>query len=88
MPLARPQTIPPAQKQEPASPPTLAETIQRTPMETGDTLSVQSAPIVQRAEEEAEEFEPINLMQLAHRIYPIVKRLLAVERERMPRGVK
>jgi hypothetical protein len=88
MPLARPQTSPSAQKQEPAPQPALAETIQRMPMDAADTLTAQSAPIVQRAEGEEEEFEPISLMQLAHRIYPIVKRLLAVERERMPRGAK
>lgn len=88
MPLARPQTSPPAQKQEPSPQPALAETIQRTPIDAVGTLATQSAPIVQRAEGDEEELKPITLMQLARRIYPIIKRLLAVERERMPRGTK
>jgi hypothetical protein len=80
-------TPPPPLEQPPAPRPERTEAIQREP---GPTIigSIQEAPapqgpLVQRAEEE-EEAEEIDLAELARRIYPLVKRLLAIERERMP----
>jgi hypothetical protein len=63
----------------------LAETIQRQPDPVAGTLVPQDI-VVQRAEEEDEDDEPeeLDLTELSRRIYPLVKRLLAIERERMP----
>jgi hypothetical protein len=64
-----------------------SETIQREPATVVGTLVQRDtvAAVVQRAEGEGSESEEeLDLAELAERIYPLVKRLLAIERERMP----
>jgi hypothetical protein len=62
------------------------ETVQREPDPAVPPPDIPDiSPIVQRAAAEEVEFEEeIDLTDLARRIYPIVKRLLAIERERWP----
>jgi len=63
----------------------LAETIQRQPAPAVGAFVPQDI-VVQRAEgeEEVDEPEELDLAELSRRVYPLVKRLLAIERERMP----
>jgi hypothetical protein len=74
-----------AQAEQPQSQLPLAETIQRQPDPVVGTFVPQDI-VVQRAEgeEEDDESEELDLTELSRRIYPLVKRLLAIERERMP----
>jgi hypothetical protein len=74
-----------AQAEQPQSQLPLAETIQRQPDPVVGTLIPEDI-VVQRAEgeEEDDESEELDLTELSRRIYPLVKRLLAIERERMP----
>ena len=78
LPLARPPAVQPAQ----------AEVIQRQPEDSsissvGEAVSAPDT-IAPEAEDEESGVEEIDLGQLARSIYPLVKRLLAIERERMP----
>jgi len=81
MPLVRQQTAPsspqpsrpPEQTVEPVAQPSMVrELIQRDIQEPS-------------AAEEAAAPEPVDLEKLAHEVYPFVKRLIAIERERMAR---
>jgi len=81
MPLARQQPAP-SPVQTPRPPARTVEPVAR-PSVVGEL--VQREAIVQRVEEENEAPDSINLGELAHRVYPFVKRLIAVERERMAR---
>jgi len=94
-PAARPQEAagqgPPASIDRAAERPPLplaTRSIQRQPaaVETGGSEVAPRGETVQRVVEEAhaEQAGP-NLDELARRVYPFVKRLLAVERERLPR---
>ena len=78
LPLARPPAVQPAR----------TEVIQRQPEDssTSPVSEIASAQdtTVPDVEDEESEVEEIDLPQLAQRIYPLVKRLLAIERERMP----
>lgn len=86
-PPARP--LPPqpdsAQVEQPQLQLPLAETIQRQPTLAVGAFVPQDI-VVQRAEgeEESDEPEELDLTELSRRVYPLVKRLLAIERERMP----
>jgi len=76
LPLARPRVTQPTPAQvvqREVSPPEI------TPI--GGTPSVQGQ-LVQRAEGEGGEPEEIDLADLARKIYPLVKRMLSIERER------
>ena len=86
MPLARqPERQPasfeqPAPPVQPAPPPTRAAELVAQPTIVGELI--QREPAVQRAETEETAPEPIDLTALARRVYPFVKRLIAIERER------
>jgi hypothetical protein len=74
-----------------AQPPTPQPTVQQQPEPAPPAVSsAVGAPhtIVQRAETEAEgegsELEELDLADLAQKVYPLIKRLLLVERERRP----
>jgi hypothetical protein len=75
----------PAQVEQPQLQLPLAETIQRQPAPAVGAFVPQDI-VVQRAEGEEEDDEPeeLDLTELSQRVYPLVKRLLAIERERMP----
>lgn len=83
------QPLPPGVQRPPQAPP--VELIQRQPAPEPAPIEVSQAPvaqatIVQRAEVDdedlAEDLSATDLTQLAHRVLPFVKRLLAIERER------
>ncbi len=90
-PVPQPPPTRAAQPQYQLSP---SEMIQREPATIVGTLvqrdaahraSAGRATVVQRDEDEGSESEEeLDLAELAERIYPLVKRLLAIERERMP----
>lgn len=79
MPLARQQPAPSAPAQILRPPAQMAEPITQ-PSIVGEL--VQRDAIVQRVEEENKAPESVNLGELARRVYPFVKRLIAIERER------
>ena len=84
--LSLPLPLPPV-PQPPQLQVSPSETIQREPATIVGTLVQRDtvADVVQRAEgEDSESEEELDLAELAERIYPLVKRLLAIERERMP----
>jgi hypothetical protein len=80
----------------PASGPALAEVVQRqpAPVSLGSAVASDSTQVVQRLEVgEKEEGEPVtkgedepemDLDDLARQVYPLIRRMLAVERERRP----
>jgi len=80
MPLARQTERQPASFERPAPPPTRAAELVAQPAIVGELI--QREPAVQRAEAEETAPEPIDLTALARRVYPFVKRLIAIERER------
>jgi hypothetical protein len=71
---------------EPPSPEEEEQVVQREP-EPPAISPVSRAPsepvhVVQRAESDEAEFEEVDLVQLAQRIYPLIRRMLSIERER------
>jgi hypothetical protein len=87
MPLAQPSTPQPTLQRQPEPAP---EEVSQRESTSPAVSSVVGAPhtMVQRVEAEAEdeggEFEELDLADLAQRVYPFIKRLLLIERERRP----
>lgn len=80
MPLTRQPERQPAPLVQPAPTPTRAAELVTQPAIVGELI--QREPAMQRAETEETAPETIDLTALARRVYPFVKRLIAVERER------
>ena len=81
MPLALPPSAP-ASSTEADEPPVQRHVASPS---TGTTSAMVSEPIsmVQRAASGEDQVEDVDLRQLALEIYPLIRRMLAIERERM-----
>ena len=80
MPVVRPPELqPPEEITRPARP--VVEVVAQTPATIVGELVQRDT--VQRTEDE-DENEVVDMSDLARRVYPLIKRLIAVERERMP----
>jgi hypothetical protein len=87
-PVSQPEEMPLVQQPliEPQTPEEEEELVQREP-ELPAISPVSSEPpkpvgVVQRAVGEEIEFEEVDLVQLAQQIYPLIRRMLSIERER------